>query len=114
MNGLHYADAEDSFAALSLLRLDLLASKSCSCGEGPCTKLKDLALQEMALREAKVHFLDCGAPFVLPEGGLDSSILPDALHPNAGGMELLAACLKPQLDILVSYQNSPMQANAGL
>lgn len=67
----------------------------------------------MAEKNEKVHFLDCGAPFILPEGGLDSSILPDALHPNAGGMELLAGCLKPQLDILVSYTNSPVQASAG-
>ena len=67
----------------------------------------------MAAEDNKVHFLDCGAPFILPEGGLDSSILPDALHPNAAGMDLLASCLKPQVDLLVSMKMSPLQVNAG-
>lgn len=67
----------------------------------------------MAEQDDKVHFLDCGAPFALPEGGLDSSILPDALHPNAGGMDLLASCIKPQLDLLVSTKMAPIQASAG-
>lgn len=70
-------------------------------------------MQNLANEDDKVHFLDCGAPFVLPEGGLDSSILPDALHPNAEGMDLLASCVKPQLDLLVSSKLSPLQVNSG-
>ena len=71
-----------------------------------------VSLQEMTSQDNKIHFLDCGAPFVLPEGGLDSSIIPDALHPNAGGMDLLASCIKPQLDLLVSMKFAPVEASA--
>lgn len=48
-----------------------------------------------------MHYLDCGAPFLLEGGGLDSSLLPDALHPNTEGMETVAQCLQPLLDRLV-------------
>ncbi|KAK9855803.1 hypothetical protein WJX84_002342 [Apatococcus fuscideae] len=38
-----------------------------------------------------VHYVDCTAPF-LPNGKLDENLMPDALHPNAEGMDLFAAC----------------------
>ena len=67
-------------------------------------------MQEMTQADDKMHYLDCGAPFVLPGGGLDGGILPDALHPNADGMDLVAKCLQPHLDNLVL---APSPAVAG-
>ena len=55
----------------------------------------------MSEADEKVHFLDCGAAYLLDGGGLDAAILPDALHPNALGMDRLASCLQPLLDNLV-------------
>lgn len=78
----------------------------------PLTPL--LRPQEVAERDNRIHFLDCGAPFILPEGGLDGSILPDALHPNAGGMDLVASCLKPRLDSLISAHSAPAEHAGGL
>ena len=49
----------------------------------------------------KVHFLDCGAPFIKASGGLEGKILPDALHPNTEGMDILGSCIQPVLDNLV-------------
>ena len=58
----------------------------------------------MADTDDRVHFLDCGASYIKATGGLDSSILPDALHPNPAGMDLLGACLQPHVDDLVLSQ----------
>lgn len=60
--------------------------------------MTEVLVQGLAETNQKVHFLDCGAPFVLEGGGLKSAILPDALHPNTEGMNLLGACIQPVLD----------------
>jgi hypothetical protein len=46
--------------------------------------------------DGKLHFLDCGERFLTEDGfAVDASLMPDALHPNAAGYELLAECLDP-------------------
>lgn len=55
----------------------------------------------MTESDDKVHYIDCGAPYILPSGGLDSNLIPDALHPNGPGMEQMAKCLQPLIDDIV-------------
>ena len=55
----------------------------------------------MAEADERVHFLDCGGPYIKAGGGLESRLLPDALHPNPEGMDHLGACIQPLLDELV-------------
>lgn len=51
--------------------------------------------QEPAAREPDyIHYLDCGGPLIA-SGQIEQSLQPDALHPNAEGMELVAQCLAP-------------------
>ena len=37
-----------------------------------------------------IHVLDLGSSFVKPDGTLDTSLLPDGLHPNAAGYDIWA------------------------
>jgi beta-glucosidase len=41
----------------------------------------------------RVAFIDCSNAFRLAEGGVDMSVMPDALHPNLEGMRRLGRCL---------------------
>ncbi|KAK9836010.1 hypothetical protein WJX81_005902 [Elliptochloris bilobata] len=55
------------------------------------------ALAAWAARDTAAAFLDCGAA-LLPSGRIEPGLMPDALHPNAEGMELFAKCIAPALD----------------
>ena len=49
-----------------------------------------------------VHYLDCGAGFLVPgNASVDPTLLPDELHPNTAGYRVLAACIAPVLNALV-------------
>ena len=49
-----------------------------------------------------IHYIDCGAGFIAASNGtVNSTLLPEELHPNMEGYRVLAACLKPVVDGLV-------------
>jgi lysophospholipase L1-like esterase len=48
----------------------------------------------------RVGVLDCGQPFRAKSADVDASLMPDLLHPNADGHELLAQCM---LDYIKAY-----------
>jgi lysophospholipase L1-like esterase len=47
------------------------------------------------LHPGRFDVMDCGAAFVDPnnKSGVNLELMPDALHPNAAGHEVLATCL---------------------
>ncbi|KAK9805428.1 hypothetical protein WJX73_004800 [Symbiochloris irregularis] len=58
-------------------------------------------LQAYAALHERVDFVSCGHVFLQKLQGSGAEVLvkmPDGLHPNAEGMELLAQCLKPHLE----------------
>ena len=56
-----------------------------------------------------IHYLDCGAGFVVPgNSSVDPVLLPDELHPNTAGYRVLAACIAPVLNKLVLGERPPM------
>ncbi|CAL8471477.1 g11019 [Coccomyxa elongata] len=62
------------------------------------------ALKDFAAQDDAVTYLDCG-PALLPDGKIHPEFMPDALHPNADGMELFARCLSPLVDKLMERTN---------
>jgi hypothetical protein len=49
-----------------------------------------------------IHYVDCGAAFIAASNGtVNSTLLPEELHPHTEGYRMLAACLKPVVDDLV-------------
>lgn len=49
-----------------------------------------------------IHYIDCGAGFIAASNGtVNSTLLPEELHPHTEGYRVLAACLKPVVDGLV-------------
>lgn len=52
-------------------------------------------LRQYAAQKQGVHYVDCSS-FYLVEGGtrIDKDLMPDSLHPNAAGFELMAQCLE--------------------
>ncbi|KAL3147860.1 platelet-activating factor acetyltransferase activity protein [Trebouxia sp. C0010 RCD-2024] len=64
------------------------------------------ALDRYAFGNKHTHFIDCTKHFV--QGGkLSPELMPDALHPNAAGMALLAECILPFVKL---YGGAGMQA----
>ena len=58
--------------------------------------------RKLAGSDRAVHFLDCGSHFLTPGGSaIDAGLMPDAVHPNAAGYELLAQCLHGTLSKLL-------------
>lgn len=52
--------------------------------------------RDYAALDGHLHFLDCGERFLAPSRrGISAQLMPDGLHPNAAGHELLAQCLDP-------------------
>jgi hypothetical protein len=48
------------------------------------------ARRALAARSKRLHFVGCGGPLLLlSNGSIDAALMPDALHPNAAGYELL-------------------------
>eukprot|EP00976_Prorocentrum_cordatum_P023783 484438-Prorocentrum_minimum.AAC.4 len=72
------------------------------------------------LSQAKEHdpshgtyFLDCSSVFLLEDGSISESLMPDALHPSAPGYErMLSECLWPSLTKLHSVSQRPPGACA--
>jgi len=48
-----------------------------------------------------VFFLDPESFFILPNGGVNKDLLPDYLHPNGKGYEILAELIKQKLEFLI-------------
>jgi len=48
-----------------------------------------------------VFFLDAENFFILPNGTVDKGLLPDLLHPNDKGYEILAGLIKQKLELLI-------------
>ncbi|BDA46856.1 probable platelet-activating factor acetylhydrolase IB subunit gamma at N-terminal half [Coccomyxa sp. Obi] len=63
------------------------------------------ALKDFAAQDDAVTYLDC-SPALLPDGKIHPELMPDALHPNADGMELFAKCLSPVVDELMEEEQS--------
>ncbi len=58
--------------------------------------------REFAATQASVHYADCGAHFLNADRtAIDAALMPDALHPSAAGLEKLAQCIKPLVDLLM-------------
>jgi lysophospholipase L1-like esterase len=45
--------------------------------------------------------LDAENFFILPNGTVDKGLLPDLLHPNDKGYEILAGLIKQKLELLI-------------
>jgi hypothetical protein len=67
------------------------------------------ALQKAAAADEAVTYVDCGAPFFKTPKLLDVGLLPDALHPNTKGCELLASCLDA---VIVPLMEAPSASGA--
>ena len=49
-----------------------------------------------------IHYIDCGAGFInAGNHSVNSTLLPEELHPDTAGFRVLAECLKPVVDALV-------------
>ena len=49
-----------------------------------------------------IHYIDCGAGFLSAGNhSINSTLLPEEVHPDTEGYRLLAACLKPAVDAIV-------------
>ncbi|CAK0772375.1 hypothetical protein CVIRNUC_003956 [Coccomyxa viridis] len=57
-------------------------------------------IQELASEDSMLHYIDCSSGFVNSTDIL-TSLMPDGLHPNAAGQELLAKCYAPLVAALV-------------
>lgn len=63
--------------------------------------------------DARLHFVDCGDRFFAAGGrAIDGALMPDALHPNAAGHELLAECLDPLITRLMQQPSAAASADA--
>ena len=47
---------------------------------------------QLAREDEFVQFLDCGDHLLLPDGSIDMRLVPDAMHPNAQGYDMLGLC----------------------
>ncbi|DBA83112.1 TPA: platelet-activating factor acetyltransferase activity protein [Trebouxia sp. C0005] len=65
-------------------------------------------LERYAFGNKQLHFADCALSFT-SGGKLLQDLMPDALHPNAAGMRLLAECILPFLKLY-----APVEKHAGL
>jgi len=62
----------------------------------------------------RVHWLDCSRLFLTADSGsIDPTLLPDGVHPNAAGHELLAQCLDPLLQRLLGPVQAPIAGAGG-
>jgi hypothetical protein len=62
------------------------------------------------------HYSDAPLPHVIQnpqriplldvQENIDSNLQPDALHPNRLGMELLASCISPEVDRLMTANST--------
>lgn len=51
----------------------------------------------------RLRWMDCGSRFVATAGDeeVDSSLMPDLLHPNAAGHKIMAECILQEIDSLI-------------
>ena len=71
------------------------------CGQDSFTHTAML-LQALPKEDPMIHYIDCGAGFISAGNhSVNSTLLPEELHPNTEGYRVLAACLKPVVDALV-------------
>ena len=56
-----------------------------------------------------MHFLDCGDDFTYDgeAGRIHASLMPDGVNLNAAGMEQLATCLQPVIQVSVCPSSHP-------
>ncbi|KAK9839295.1 hypothetical protein WJX81_006254 [Elliptochloris bilobata] len=65
----------------------------------------------LAETDSHIHYVDCSAGLTNATG-IDRSILPDSLHPNAAGYEKIFACLSPLVDRLMQPTAATVSAQA--
>ena len=71
-----------------------------------------MPLMMMMMMSRGKQGIDCGLPemwLMLRPAQILPELMPDALHPNAAGMELLAQCLSPVVDELMAVQPARLQ-----
>lgn len=58
--------------------------------------------------DGHLHFLDCAERFLAPDRrAIRTDLMPDVLHPNPEGYELLAQCLDPMVTKLMQHPGVP-------
>lgn len=76
-------------------------------------EMVNLHFRDYTRLDGHLHFLDCGDRFLAPDGrSIRADFMPDALHPNAAGYELLAECLDPLVTKLMQRANDTSAAGA--
>lgn len=82
---------------------------SLTTGEAhPSSSLSHPRRQLAASSGARVHYIDCAGPLLLDKSReIDRGLMPDALHPNAAGYELLfSRCWDAALGRILGSTNS--------
>ena len=64
-----------------------------------------VCVQRLAQSDAKIEYLYCGQPYAFGYG-INSALLYDGIHPNAQGLDLLAACIQRDVDETMRYDAS--------
>ena len=71
------------------------AARMCMCRYSEGTDFVNAALEQYAAAQRQVSYLDCSQLFLTANGTLiRRDAMPDAQHPNAHGLSMLAACLR--------------------
>ncbi|KAK9829121.1 hypothetical protein WJX72_004014 [[Myrmecia] bisecta] len=61
-------------------------------------------MEALASSDDQLHFIDCNAAYLLPDGSMNVKLVPDGVHPNAEGHGLMAECLLPLITQFVHPQ----------
>lgn len=64
-----------------------------------------VCMQKLAQSDAKIEYLYCGQPYAFGYG-INSALLYDGIHPDAQGLDLLAACIQRDVDETMRYDAS--------
>lgn len=59
-------------------------------------------LETYSAQRQGVYYVDCSSWYLVDEGTrIDKELMPDSLHPNAAGFELMARCLEGTVTALM-------------
>lgn len=58
---------------------------------------RDVQTAVRVSNDSRLAYADCGSAFLDAAGSVRENLMPDRLHPNAGGLGLLAGCIRDHL-----------------